>query len=364
MAITRDDLYNAYLKFFFSLKKRISLYERLEQFLEAGIDVVNALTSIRNRYAKAKDFRAKIMDRWLQALAKGQRFENAIRPWIPATEHMLISAGERGEGLRKGLKEATVMSMASARTKAAIIAGTMYPLALVGMLFGMLIMFQTKMAPVFITLKPLASWPSSGKTLYNVSYFVQHYLWVVVLGLFSIAMLIGMTMGRWRGRIRRVFDYLPPWSVYRGYMASSFLIGLSSLMTAGVANYDALTLMRRTAMPWMRDHLEKMMAMMALGGTNQGEALDTGLLDKEVAGDVQDYSRLGSFQMAIQKLGARALEEGVKVIEARMAIVKNVMLVAVVATVAWIYMTSYLLQGDIAASASQRQRPPASAAPH
>ena len=40
--MTRDDIAIALLKVRFGLKQRISLYERLEQFLEAGIDVVSS----------------------------------------------------------------------------------------------------------------------------------------------------------------------------------------------------------------------------------------------------------------------------------------------------------------------------------
>lgn len=338
------------------------MYERLQAFLEAGIDIVRSLESIRDRYAKtqgmfsrfgAQDFRAKIMTQWIEEMRRGAKFEGALREWIPSNEHMLISAGERGEGLIKGLKEATTMSQAAARTKSAIIGGTLYPLALIAMMLSMLYAFQTKQVPIFTGLLPVESWPQSGRLLYNLSWFVVHRLWLVVGGMIAISFLVSFTMGRWRGRIRTVFDKLPPWSVYRSYQASSFMIGLASLMRAGIPNFDALRLMQRNASPWMKDHLSRMMAAMSLGGANQGAALDTGLLDPETAGDVQDYSRLGSFRDAIHTLGERALESGVKAIESKMIIVKNILLFAVVAQVGWIYMTTYLLQADIANRQSQ-----------
>src|SRR5690606_18824010 len=133
----------------------------------------------------------------------------------------------------------------------------------------------------------------------------------------------------------RIFDHLPPWSIYRSYQASSFLISLSSLMRAGVATYDALRLMHRTASPWMRMHLERMMTNMRHGGENQGKSLDTGLLDKEVAGDIQDYSATGSFLEAIYRIGQRTLEEGVKSIQIKMDVLKNVLLFAVAASIVW-----------------------------
>lgn len=332
----------------FGLKARISLYERIQAFLEAGIDIINTLESIRDRYKKSKDGRYKILDNWLETMSKGGKFSDAIRPWVPPAEHMLIAAGERGEGLISGLSEATVLSNAAAKNKGAIIGGLVMPIFLISMIFGMLAAFQLKMAPVFVALLPVDQWPDNAQTLYGMSKFITDY-WFIVLSIFIVlAVIISYTMGRWVGTVRNKIDILPPWSLYKNYQSSSFLIGFSSLMKAGIANYDALKTMHRTASPWMQAHLEQMMAAMKLGGSSSGEALDTGLLDKETAGDVQDYSRLGSFEKAIYILGERSLTKSVERTNARMAVLRNVLLVVVALGIITIYGTTYSLQSQIA----------------
>lgn len=87
---------------------------------------------------------------------------------------------------------------------------------------------------------------------------------------------------------------------------------------------------------------------MNLGGGNMGRALNTGLLDKETAGDVEDYSRLGSFSEAIYLLGSRSLENSIKIIQARMAIVKNLMLVLVAIIIVAIYYSFFELNNLVA----------------
>lgn len=338
----------------FGLGARISLYERIQAFLEAGIDIISTLESIRDRYKKSKDSRYKVLEHWLEVMSKGGKFADALKPWVPPAEHMLIAAGERGEGLISGLSEATVLSNAAAKNKGAIIGGVVMPIFLISMIFGMLAAFQLQMAPVFVALLPVESWPGNAQTLYEMSKFIVDY-WFVVLVIFAaLTVVISYTMGRWTGPVRAKFDALPPWSLYKNYQGSSFLIGLSSLMKAGVANYDALKLMHRTASPWMQAHLEKMMAAMKLGGANPGEALDTGLLDKETAGDVQDYSRLGSFQKAIYLLGERSLTKSVERTNAKMAVLRNVLLVMVAGGIITIYGTTYSLQTLIADSQTRQ----------
>lgn len=338
------------LKFRLSLSKRIGMYEKIQAFLEGKFDLVSSLKSIRDRYAGRKDFRAIIMSEWIMELEKGGRFSDALAPWVPASELMLIEAGERGGALQAGLAEAVVLSTASARNKAAIIGGVAFPLALVAMLMGMLSMFQVKMAPVFKGLMAVELWPESARTLDTISGFVYNQIYIVIIIFVVVSAIISKTMGTWTRAPRHIFDKLPPWNIYRSYQASSFLIAMSSLMRAGVPAYDALKSMDKNASPWMKVHLAKMMSMMNLGAGNMGRALNTGLLDEETAGDVEDYSRLGSFSDAIYVLGSRSLEDGIKQIQARMAVVKNLLLVLVAGSIIWIYFASFGLQTAIADS--------------
>ena len=346
------DLGRSIAKFRFGLKARISLYERIADFLDAQIDIVSTLKALRDRYIKSKDYRAQILTEWITNMERGAVFSDSLREWVPPAEHMLISAGERGIGLKNGLTEAKVLSTASSDTKAAIAGGIIFPIALFGMIIGLMFMFQTQQVPAFTSMLPIERWPPSAKMLYNISYFFYKYLFVLLAAIGALAFFISATMGRWTRPPRALFDRLPPWSIYKSYQSSSFLIGLASLMQAGIANYDALRMLHRNASPWMKMHLERMMSAMKVGGSNPGKALDTGLLDDEIAGDVQDYSRLGTFQDAIYRMGQRSLREGVKSIESKMVVVRNLMLVLVAGSIAWMYLTSYNLQTTIASAAS------------
>lgn len=339
----------------FGLKTRIGLYERIAAFLKADIDIVSTLRTIKTRYDKKKDYRGKVLAEWIKEMDKGAKFSDAIKEWTPAAEHMLISAGERGKGLISGLEQAVVLSTAASKNKNAIIAGLIMPVVLITMIFLMLIGFQVQMAPVFIGLLPLQQWPSNAQVLYNWSKFFYDN-WFIILCLMGVlGFIISATMNKWVGRTRKIFDKIPPWSIYKGYQGSSFLIALSSLMQAGIANYECLKLMDKTASPWMKSHLSIMKRKMNQGGPNQGEALNTGLLDDETAGDIEDYSRLGSFQDAIFILGSRSLEKSVAQTKARMAVLTNFLLICVAGGVLTIYFTSYNLQTTIAEQMSSNR---------
>jgi len=342
-------------KFRFGLKARIGLYERLAAFLRAGISVFETVETIKNRYQKRRDFRAVILEDWLQLMRDGTRFSEAIKDWIPSSEYMLISSGERGQGLVDGLTEAVRLSTAAAAIKKSITVGSAMPAVLFMMLLGMLAGFDLKMAPVFEVILPLKNWPDSAKTLHEIGDAVVHYFFVWAIALGVLAGVIGYTMSSWTGPIREFFDKVPPWSIYKNYQASSFLIALSSMLKAGVALSDSLKAMLRNASPWMSLHLGQMLSALRGGGSNYGEAMNTGLFDDETAGDLQDYSRLSSFEQAIGIIGERMIDEGVERTNQRMAVARNMMLFLVAGTVFWIYGTSYNLQNVIADNSQVRQ---------
>lgn len=328
----------------FGLSKRITMYEKIGAFLAEKNNLNDSLIKIRNRYALRKDFRAAILSEWILAMEKGAKFSVAIAEWVPSSEMMLIEAGERGGALPVGLEQAAKLSTAAAKNKSAIVAGVALPFFLSVLLIVMLMLFQWKMAPIFRDLLPVAKWPDSAKSLNALSGFFFNNVWLLIIVAVGLSILVAKTMGTWVRSPRQIFDKIPPWSIYRGYQASSFLIALSALMKAGIPAFEALRVIEKNSSPWMRVHLGKMMVSMNLGGGNMGRALDTGLLDDEMAGDVQDYSDLGSFTETIYTLGERSVEKGIELINSRMAVVKAMLLIGVTVSIIWIYAASYGLQ--------------------
>lgn len=332
----------------FGLVDRISLYERLGAFLTAGIPVFDALDSIRARYEKRKDIRHVMVNQWLNIMRDGTPFAEAIKDWIPPSEYMLISSGARGEGLVSGLSEAARLSIAANKIKKAIYVGAAMPALLLIMLTAMIGGFDVYMAPVFKNLMPVNKWPEGAQTLYAIAHFITGNWYWLIAGAIGSATVISLTMNGWVGRLREIADKLPPWSVYKNYQASSFLIGLASMLKAGVALNDALKIMNKNASPWLQVHIEQMLGSLRIGGSNYGEAMDTGLFDIDTTGDIIDYARLSSFEHAIYAIGERMVELGVEKTNERMSVAKNLMLFLVAGTVFWIYFTSYDLQSVIA----------------
>lgn len=337
----------------FTLKIRISLYERIASFLDAGIDLTNALEAIQARYKKSKDYRGKVLSNWLSELKKGKDFSTAIKPWVPFSEFMLINAGVETGNIAEGLRKTIMLSKSSAENKGAIIGGLVMPIFLFLMLFMLIVGFRVKMVPVFEGILPISEWPSMAHSLNDLASGVYDNLNIIIFIMVGSFAAIVSTLNIWHGKIRSYFDYLPPWSLYRNFQGSSFLISLSALMSSGIPGYTAIEDMNRNASPWMKYHLKQMMAKMKKGG-NAGTALDTGMIDKETAGNIADYSKLGSFENAIDQIGTKALSESVIKTKIKMKAISTLLLFVVAGSVVTIYYAIFDLQNAVAEKSQSR----------
>lgn len=347
----------AYQNFRFGLSARISLYERLADFLDNKFPIDDTLETISLRYKKQKDYRADILNIWRKKIAIGQKFSEAIKDHVPSAERILIASGESGSGgLPQGLREAIRLSKSMAAVKTAIIAGVSYPLALVGMMCLLIAMFATQISPIFKSILPVSQWPESGQTLDMISEFVVVKWWIVLGIICAIGYALAYLMPRWSGSGRQIADNFPPFSIYREYQGASFLIALSSMMISGISLNESLLKIQAKGSPWLKNHINKMLKKLRVAGSEYGKTMDTGMLDQETAGDIEDYSKLSSFEQAVYRIGENTLKKSIIKINARMAVLKNLMLACVAGMLLWVLASSYLLQQTVAENAGKSQR--------
>lgn len=340
------------LKLRFSTEHRIGLYKRIMSFLRSKFPIYDSLLKIKNRFDKKGDYRAVIIQEWLNKIILGYPFSKAIEGWVPTAELNLIAAGEQGPGLDYGLEESIKFTLASKEIKNAIIGGATYPVVLLLVVLGFIAMFSSQMAPAYMSILPVERWPEMGQILYSISSFIVDYWLYVLVGFGVLGFFVYSTIGHWTGSVREVFDKIPPWSIYKIYNSSSFLISLASMMRARVDLRTALVKIKDSSSPWMQNYIEKMIRNLNKGGRNFGEHLDVGLLDYETAGDVVDYAELGDFNTAVYTIGEENLKNGIININKKMNLVRTFMIILVGFSVGWIYMTNIELNGVVADSAS------------
>jgi len=170
------------------------MYKRLKSYIEEEFPVYESLIRFKTRFDKKKDYRGKIIAIWLEKMNHGVSFSNAIAGWVPDSELNLISAGEDGQGLDKGLGEAIKFSLSGKEIKSAIVGGISYPAILLLVVLGFVSMFSLQMAPAYLGILPLERWPDMGQYLYAVSTFLVSYWYFIVAVMVVIGFAIGSTI--------------------------------------------------------------------------------------------------------------------------------------------------------------------------
>lgn len=151
------------------------------------------------------------------------------------------------------------------------------------MLAGMPGITVPRLQQVFESVAPV-HYGTATRTLYGAAEVLE--VTMPVVGLMALGAMVVLTyaMPRWTGRLRRRFDALPMFRLYRDFQAIRFLCALTLMIGEQKNNdlrmRDGLNAVACGAVPWMSMHVDDMAQRMESGVT-QEEVFDTGLFDRE-----------------------------------------------------------------------------------
>lgn len=306
----------------FGVKARVSLYKRLAKFAGRGTPVQEALEGMWQRYERRKDMQRHVFREIYMRLDDGEAVGLVMTDYVPASEAILIRAGEAAGSLETGFKIAAVIADGARSMRAAIWKKLAEPILLTVMLAAVLILATYYVMPSLLTLAPnVESWPAAPKMLHDIAFFVRDWGLVTLVALVAGGIGLRWLVPNWTRKGRAFCDrYIPPFTIYRGYSNAGFLLALGELTRNGTPIPDAVEMMLETGSPWLRWHLHKILRRL-VDGVEPGRAIDVGMLDQTTMDEVEDYMRSSSFTDALASLGEDAVEEGIqKVNRATMAV--------------------------------------------
>ncbi len=347
MASTSDNLNKKFAQIQFGIGTRMALYKKLMSFLKQGVPLMEVLIKFHELYARKKgDPRAVALNDWINAMKRGESFSQAIASWVPPSEVMLIEAGERSGSIVNSLQQAIEVTEAVKAMKKAIIGGLAYPAILLLVLVGMMVGFSVGIVPKLADVMDPSGWPGPAATLYDVSQFVNNYGIYVGATVVGLVVLMIKTFPYWVGATRKKVDGFPPWSVYRAFESSTFLVALSALMKTGTPLMEAIIRLKSLATPYVGWHLGRMAVRMK-GGTANGVAMNTGFLDKETAADIEIYGEVADFQEAMEAIGKESIATGVERIQASTKAMGTVVMILVAFYTGWVYYAFFTLTSSL-----------------
>lgn len=351
----RFDLNRWFAKTQLTASVRLRLYRKISKMLANGLPLLKILEELRDRASgdgkKPNDAGAVVLDEWRRMVQNGRMLGEAMEGWVPASEQMIILAGEQSGRLESALNAVTDVVASAKRIKSAIVGGLAYPAAIFAVILIYIYLFGTRVIPQFAMVAKPENWHGVAKSLYIMSQFVQKGMVFIVIGMIALFAAIVFSMPYWRGGVRNFLDRFAPYSIYRLIAGSSFLMSFSALQAAGITVEKSLARLAAMSRPWLRERLEGALFGVK-SGLNCGEALRNAGYDfpsREIIDDLCVYAKFRGFSEALKMLADEWMEEGVEAISAQMKVLNGVSIILLALVIGWLVTGFFGIQQEIAA---------------
>ena len=328
----------AYAKFMMkaSQNDRLRIYRKLASLLRNRFSLMDALERLydiaSNNGKSPGDTTAIAITHWMRSLQNGESFSVALRGWAPQSELLMLSVGDIAN-LDDALANLIHVVEGTKRMKEPLVGALAYPMFLMVMVVLLIWAVGAFMVPPMV----------------DVSNWVRHNTFILFAILPIVFGIISWTLPRWKGHLRATFDNIPPWNLYRIFVGVSWLLSLSALVKAGTPVSKALRILRSDSSPYLLYRIERALIYVN-NGENLGEALyhtELNFPDKEVVGDLQIYAELDNFQVALDQLANDWLDDSIRQIEQKAAVLNGFAILLIAAIVAWVVMGTFDMQDQL-----------------
>lgn len=302
----------------YSSGTRINFYEGFQNLVENGLgpnDALKDLNKIWSEGGRKPDEPLAIFTRDLMThLIDGMPLSQALSRWVPYEEASLIAAGSRGARLSQACTDVVRVIEAKQQIRSAVIGAIIYPSSLMLLLGALLWMISDQMIPTMAQLSDPETWTGSAGALYWLSNLVTNF-GVSFLCLLPVAVIaFSISLPRWTGSVRMLFDKGPFYATYRMVHGSTFLLNLAVMMRAGYSPNEALKTLGEYASPWLKERIAG--ARHGLDkGDNFGVALENAghnFPDKRAIQFIRILAAREGFPEAINRYSARWLTSSIK----------------------------------------------------
>ena len=334
-------------------EKRMAICRKLASLLRNDFTLIDALERLEmiesKNGTKPNEPFAIVMREWQKNLERGMSFSDATRGWVPPEETLLVTSGNLSN-LVVALENVGRVVDGAQRIRRAMTTAVAYPLFLLALTFGIIIMVGMYLVP------PLADvagseivWRGTARSLIWLSNFSIKYWYFFLVAFATVVAIVWLSLANWSGRLRTVFDKLPPWNVYKIQVAVGWLMSLGAMVSAGVAIPDAMRMLADNANRYLRRILDSALRFIA-NGENLGVALshtNRNFPDAEIIGDLTIYADMNGFDENLNHVANDYLNESVRKMEKISNFMNSFGILLVSAIIAWVVLGTFAMQDQI-----------------
>lgn len=288
---------------------RSEFYEDISEAIQAQESIVGFLRQEAKRETTSgSKLRAGLYAKWIRRLGDsrfGGRISRVMKPDIPASDAMIISAFEEAGKPREGFDIARESAERSAQIKKIYKSAAIYPsISIIA-----IIAVSSFLVTAFPKVGDPAKWPDISRIAYEYMQFLASNAMVIIGGLVLFGILLSseyspLSFSRFSGRLRERLDKtLPPWTMYRQLQSATMLLLLSALIQSGLSTSAALHTIANGSGKWMQYYLSRIIRKIG-DQTNEQivYAFKNSLFDERMYFRLESSSLRGGFDNALIRL--------------------------------------------------------------
>lgn len=290
----------------FSSKQQQQFLEDLSELVFDGVPVRRAVDIIANT---ATDVSKEVAEDILTAFAQGKFLAEGLQDWVSSQVLEIIRAGEEGGTLSESLKAAAEALQRTNSTIATLLSSITYPIVVLCAGLAVTVFINHSIFSNFRAILPMNQWPEVGRNVAALANFVQHWWFVVALGVTAVIFFIAYLLRNYVGEFRTTIDNVPLLNLYRKQNSARLMRSLGMLMLNGVVFKKAIKILQQSANPYLSWHLFSMEHRLGAGQENIADVLDTGLIDAHDLMRLRIVAHGRGFEQALKRQGERALHQ-------------------------------------------------------
>ena len=343
-------------RFFLDSGQREAVYDRLAALTGNGVSLREGLAVTLGRYERRRHPLRFVFREVMAGINSGHALDQALSPFIPGEEAMLISSGLQAGALPEALTRCSDLLRARRKITASISEALAYPALLFLLFLVLLVVLSRYVMPQLAKLSNPSGWSPAARVLHSVSTFVDSsYGLAFFAGLAVVVIAALCTLGRFTGPLRTRLDRIPPWSFYRLLVGSVWLYTLATLMRSGVQLSHALASMieRPSTSAWLKERVSAIHGGLARG-QDLGTAMDNAgheFPDRELVEDILVYSRLPGFSDRLHAIAQAWLDAGIKRVQAQARAVNMVCILGILVILSGVGLAITSLQQQLGQTA-------------
>jgi type II secretory pathway component PulF len=303
-------------------KRRIKTMEKLARLIDAGVPNDEAVVALyRQATNKGRNPRTPlgyVFGEWMRRSSEGQSLSEFTRGWLPPDAEPLIKAGEESSNVPKALHDYIFVAEKKKQMMRTAMSALKTPMSNFAIIVVFLWVLAYKMNPIFSEAVPRSAWTGSLLIVGFLSDIVKDDVFYVVGAIAALVAAVVWSMENVLGKRRQKLERFPPWSIYRQFYGSSFLLSFAALYGAGKVDADIVRTLLKTANGYYAERLraflkyiekgEKIGDTLALSGYN--------FPDPELVQDMQIYQRLPDLPIVLDKVSRAWTEDNIRNIQA------------------------------------------------